>query len=184
MGFLRHPIFLVIVRSVMAGLTLAAGAGAQEPSAALKRADEAYRQGVAALHRNDMKTARSLFEEVIKLAPGAEQGHSALGAVMVREGQLNDGIRELQKALSIKPEDAAAQENLALAYTQTGAAAKAVPLFAKLETAATTQKRALPVQLLEPYARALAANGQSAAAVAHLKQAIAVLEASAVFARP
>jgi protein O-GlcNAc transferase len=145
----------------------------QEPSASLKQADTDYREGVSALNRNDLKTAQAKFEEVVKLAPQAELGHSALGAVLVREGQLAPGIRELESALASKPDDVSAQTNLALAYGQAGEASKSLPLFAKLEAAASAEKHSLPSYLLAAYARALAASGQSAGAIAKMKAAVA-----------
>jgi len=157
----------------LAALLLTAFVHGQEPSAALKQADADYRQGVAALNRGDLKAAKSLFEAVVRLAPAAEQGHSALGAVLVRQGQTDDGIKELQKALAMKPSDGSAQENLAMAYAQTGAPGKALPLFSKLETAAGAEKRALTPDVLEAYARALAATGNSAAALVRLNLAVA-----------
>src|SRR5450755_1937233 len=60
-------------------ITLVHSVDAQEPASSLKQADADYRAGVAALSRNDLNTARRDFEEVVRLAPSAEQGHSALG---------------------------------------------------------------------------------------------------------
>src|SRR5580698_5289502 len=144
------------------GLLLALAAGvssrsvAQEPSAALKQADADYRAGVTALSRNDLKSALADFEQVVHLAPTAEQGHSALGAVLVRMGKNAEGIRELEKALAMKPGDGSAQMNLALAYEQTGQGAKALPLFAKVDAAARAERRVLPGDVQAAYARALA----------------------------
>jgi protein O-GlcNAc transferase len=146
---------------------------AQEPSASLREADADYREGVAALNRNDLKTAQSKFEAVTRLAPSAEQGHSALGAVLVREGQWAAGTRELEKALALKPDDVSAQMNLAMVYAQTGAAAKAIPIFAKLEPAASAERHPLPSSVLVAYARALAATGQMASATAKMREAVA-----------
>jgi protein O-GlcNAc transferase len=154
--------------------TLYARTYAQQPSASLRQADADYRAGVAALNRNDLKTATAKFEEVVRLAPEAEQGHSALGAVLVRQGQTVEGMRELQKALSIKPTDGSAQLNLALAYQQTDAAAKALPLFAKLEASAVADKHPLPSYVLVAYSKALLAVGQSLGAIAKIKQAVAL----------
>jgi protein O-GlcNAc transferase len=148
-------------------------AGAQEPSAALKQADADYRAGVAALSNNDLKAALADFAKVVHLAPAAEQGHSALGAVLVRMGRNAEGIRELEKALAMKPADGSAQMNLALAYEQTGQGAKALPLFAKVDAAARMEKRVLPGYVLAAYARGLAAAGQSSAAVARMREAVA-----------
>jgi tetratricopeptide (TPR) repeat protein len=144
---------------------------AQEPSAALRQADADYREGLAALNQNDLKTAQMKFESVVRLAPALEQGHSALGAVLVREGQWAAGTRELEKAMAIKPGDSAAQLNLAMVYAQTGAAAKAVPLFAQIKSEATAQ-HPLNATVLAAYARSLAATGQARSAIAEMKEAV------------
>lgn len=152
---------------------LALCCSAQEPSASLKQADADYRAGVAALSHNDLNAARVDFEKVVELAPNAEQGHSALGAVLVRLGNTKAGIRELEKALAMKAGDAAAQQNLALAYEQAGEPARAVTLFAKLDSAARLAKKPLPPEVLAAYARSLAATHQLEAAIRQLKQALA-----------
>jgi protein O-GlcNAc transferase len=165
------PVLLLWIS--LARPTMSSPPFAQEPSASLKQADTAYREGVEALSRNDLKTAHAKFATVTKLAPSAEQGHSALGAVLVREGQVAAGISELEKALSIKPDDGSAQMNLALAYEHTGAAAKALPLFERVESNATAASQAVPSYALAAHARALAATGQSAAAISRMKDAVA-----------
>jgi protein O-GlcNAc transferase len=154
-------------------LTLSYLSHAQEPSPGLKQADAAYRAGVAAFSRNDFNTAREDFENVVRLVPSMEQGHTALGAVLVRMGRTNDGIRELEKALAIKPSDGSVQLNLALAYEQGGQSAKALPWFAKLEAVSRTEKHPLPANVLASYARALAATQQLSAAIARMKEAVA-----------
>lgn len=155
------------------GLLLGSPGAAQEPSPALKQADEAYREGLAALNRNDLQTAQSKFEDVVRLVPSLEQGHSALGAVLAREGRLEPGIGELEKALAIKPGDGSAQLALALAYSQAGAPSKAAPLFERAEAAAHAQKRPLAANVLEAYARVLLAIGKPAAATARMREAVA-----------
>jgi protein O-GlcNAc transferase len=161
------------VLALLAGLALAGQLLGQGPSDSLKQADADYREGVAALNRNDLQTARAKFAEVVRLAPSAEQGHSALGAVLEREGQIPSAILELQRALAIKPDDAAAQLNLAAAYEQTGAAAKAVPLYARAVASARAQKLPVAAGVLAAYAHALAATGQGAAAIERMKEAVA-----------
>jgi len=140
----------------------------------MKQADTDYRAGVAALNRNDLKTAQADFVNVVKLAPSVEQGHSALGAVLVRLGRTGNGIQELEKALSMKPGDSSAQLNLALAYQQTGQAAKSLPLFSKLDSAAHAEKRPLAPSILIPYAQALVAANQFQAAASKMKEAAAL----------
>src|SRR5580698_2380436 len=138
---------------------------AQEPSTSLKQADTDYRAGVAALSSNDLNTALADFEKVVHLAPAAEPGHSALGAVLLRMGRTSEGIHELEKALAIQSSDSSAQLNLALAYEQTGQSAKALPWFAKLEAASRAENHTLPSSVLAAYARALGAAHQFPAAV-------------------
>ena len=144
----------------------------QSPSPSLKQADADYRAGVAALSHNDLKTAKEKFEEVVRLAPEAEQGHSALGAVLVRTGQTAAGIRELEKALAMRANDASAQQNLAMALEQDGEPARALPWFARLEATARADHHPLSADLLASYARALAATHQPAAAQARMKEAV------------
>jgi protein O-GlcNAc transferase len=146
---------------------------AQEPPPSLKQADADYRAGTAALTRGDLKAALADYQNVVRLAPGAEQGHSALGAVLVRLGRTNEGIGELEKALAILPSDGSAQLNLALAYEQSGQAAKALPLFQKLETTAHAGKHELGPDALASFARALAATGQMQPAALRMKEAAA-----------
>jgi tetratricopeptide (TPR) repeat protein len=61
---------------------------------------------------------------------------------------------------------------LALAYEQTGAIAKALPFFAKVESTAHLEKKPLPPYVLAAYVRALAAAGESTAAVSKMKESI------------
>jgi protein O-GlcNAc transferase len=172
------PVHLPKVRS-LAGTTLVVllifsrPCNAQEPSPGLRQADADYRAGVGALSRDDLQAAQKDFENVVRLAPSAEQGHSALGAVLVRVGETAAGIRELEKALAMKPGDTSAQQNLALAWEQSGQAAKALPWFAKLEAASRSEKRPLQGEVLAAYARCLAAAGQQESAVEKMKQAVA-----------
>jgi protein O-GlcNAc transferase len=145
----------------------------QEPSPTLKEADADYRSGLAALSHNDLNAARDEFEKVVRLAPSAEQGHSALGAVLVRLGRTSEGIRELENALAIKANDRSAQLNLALALEQSGQPAKALPWFIKLDASARAEKHLLPADVLAAYARSLAATHQLAAATTKMKEAVA-----------
>jgi protein O-GlcNAc transferase len=158
---------------LVAVLVFANAAISQEPSAALKKADAAYRAGQAALAQRNLSAAQADFEQVVQLAPQAEQGHSALGAVLVSRGHVKEGVRELEKALAIKASDGTAQMNLALAYEQIGSSEKALPLFSKLEADARLHGRPLPSYALAGYARALAATQKTGLAVTKMKAALA-----------
>src|SRR5271156_2153144 len=93
----------------------------------------------------------------VQLAPQVEEGHSALGAVLYKLGDYAAAISELETALQLKSEDRAAQENLALAYTQGGAYQKSLPIFEHMESDAS---QPLSPDLLASYARALAGTQQ------------------------
>ena len=147
-------------------------AAAQAPSANLKQADTDYREGLAALNRGDLPDAEAKFTAVTRLVPTIAQGHSALGAVLLREGRREEGTRELERAVQLKPGDTEAQTSLALVYAQNGQSAKALPLFTSMETAAKTQGRALTTSVLLEYAKALAAAGRLSAALTRMNEAV------------
>jgi protein O-GlcNAc transferase len=165
--------FAVMTSALLVTIAASRIAFAQEPSTALRRADAAYRAGQAALAQKDLIAAQADFEQVVQLAPQAEQGHSALGAVLVSRGNPKEGIHELEKALAIKATDSTAQMNLAMAYEQIGLPEKAVPLFSKLEVAARLQGHTLPSYVLAAYARSLAATQKTGPAIMQMKAAIA-----------
>jgi tetratricopeptide (TPR) repeat protein len=146
---------------------------AQEPSSSLQQADAAFRAGVAAMSHNDLNVARADFENVVRLAPSAEQGHSALGAVLLRLGQTAAAIRELEKALSIRAGDTSAEENLALAWEQSGQPVKALPWFSRLDADLRAENQQVPAEVLAAWARALAVTRQFGPASIKIKQAIA-----------
>jgi tetratricopeptide (TPR) repeat protein len=166
----RAPVRIGLsVAALLAGCVVC---GAQEASPSLRQADADYRAGVAALSRNDLKTARLEFEQVVRLAPDIEQGHSALGAVLVRSGETGAAIHELEKALAIRADDASAEQNLAVAFEESGQPERALPWFARLETTARAENHPLQADLLAAYARALAATRQPAPARARMKEAL------------
>ncbi|HEY1803694.1 MAG TPA: tetratricopeptide repeat protein [Terracidiphilus sp.] len=148
-------------------------AQAQEPSASLKQADADYRAGAAAVSRNDLKAALADFQSVVRLAPSAEQGHAALGSVLLRLERNSEAIGELQKALVLKPGDKDSQLNLAIAYQKNGQPAKAIPLFAKLEAPDRADKRSMSPSVLSSYAYALAEVKQLSAATQRMREAAA-----------
>ena len=157
----------------LAGVALVYQILAQGQPESLSRADVDYREGIAALNRNDLRTAQAKFEEVVRLVPSVELGHSALGSVLLKMGETSAGIRELEKALAIQADDAGAQQNLAVALENSGQAAKALPWFTKLDATFRAQNRSLPAEVLAAWARALAATRQFGPASMKMRQAIA-----------
>lgn len=148
-------------------------ADAQDPTANSKQAAEAYRAGVDALSHNDLQEALKNFQQVVRLTPGAEPGHLMVGFVLARLGRTKEAIVELEKTLALNPNDTDARTNLALAYEQTGAPAKAIPHFSKLDETARSQGHSLPPAVMVAYARSLAATKQWNAATTKMQAAIA-----------
>ena len=156
---------------------LCAPATQNAPTDQLQQADAAFRAGYAAAAKGDLASARSSFEQAVKLAPEVEEGHSALGAVLYQLGAYPQAIDELNKALSIKPEDQAALENLAMSYLDARDARDAVTIFTNL----SAQAAPLPPDLLAAYARAEAETGQYPAAIQRMQEAIAASPKNAAF---
>lgn len=154
---------------IAAALLLCSAARAQT----LQQADAIYRAGTAALARGDLGTAQTDFAQVVRLAPGAEPGHAALGLVLLDTGHLQQAVHELQVALSLNHADSGAQLNLANAYQELHEPAKAVALFAQMEAAARLQHHPLSAVVLSAYAHALAAAGNLPEAERKMKAAVA-----------
>ncbi len=161
---LRRPGFVALLACVAA-----ASMPAQQVNSALREADADYRAALAALRNNDIKTAEQKLENVVRLAPQLEAGHSVLGQVLAREGKLAPAIRELKKAVAIKPSDDGAQLALAMAYAQAGENSNALPLFSKLDADAVARKTPLSPQVRMVYIRVLAGTGQIDAAIRQMK---------------
>jgi len=167
----------------LCGISLSAALAwsAQAPQSAqqeqLKRADAAFHEGYAAVAKGDLATARGDFELAARLAPDVEEGHSALGAVLYQLKAYPEAIAELNRALSIKPDDQAAEENLAMSYTQAGDFKDALSIFEKLPASSSR----LPPDLLAAYARAEFDAGQYPESIARMQDAIAASPANALF---
>src|SRR5579863_5613628 len=153
-------------------LSGAVSAARQQQPGDVQKAGDDYRAGVAALSASNLDQALKDFQEVVRLTPSAEPGHLMVGFVLARLGRTKEAILELEKAIALKPSDVDAQLNLALAYEQDGAAAKAVPHFEKAEVATRAQGRSLPPSALISYSRALAAIRQWNAAIGKAQEAV------------
>jgi protein O-GlcNAc transferase len=171
-------IALVLILALVTKRECAAQIGASAGSQAEinEQAQGAYRAGATAATNNDFKTAEAEFEKVTRLLPQVEEGHSALGAVLIRVGKFSQAIKELETAVALKPGDVSAQTSLAFAYEQTGAYPKAIAIFEKAEVEAREtpgSSGALPADALEAYARSLAATGQVPGAISKMNSALA-----------
>ena len=141
----------------------------------LKQADLAFREGFAARQSGNLELARTKFAEVARLEPKIPEGHEALGAVLLEMGRAGDAIAELESAAELEPNDSGNQANLAVAYAQTGATAKAIPHFEMaLQLADKPSQTPMNAMFYEAYGRALAATGKPNAALRQFKAAEAL----------
>src|ERR1039458_5824137 len=159
----RSARFLALFVCLNGGLLLCE---AQKPS--LEQASQAFRTGTEAYAKGDLTEARKQFSLAVRLAPGIEEAHSALGVVLCAQGDYPQAIAELKAALQLKPGDRSAEENLAQAYSQTGAAKKAIALFEKMD-----HESRLSAELLGVWARDLAAVQNTAGAIDAMSRAVA-----------
>lgn len=134
----------------------------------VQSADAAFRAGHAAMSQNDLALAHTEFAKVVQLVPQVAAGHTALGTVLLAEGNASAAIPELEQAHTLDPKDDTATLNLALSYAQLGSYGKALPLFRQLDT---VQTQFSPSDLTA-YARTLDATGDAESAHAKLAQAL------------
>jgi len=154
-------VFLVVC-AVVALSSAISGQKTDNPAAnGIKRADAAFHEGYAAREAGKLELARSKFAEVVRLQPKIAEGHEALGAVLVEMGKPMEGAKEFEAAAKIKPSNDGIETNLALAYAQGGAPAKAIPHFqAALSLSQLPGHAALGASFYDAYGRALAAQGK------------------------
>jgi protein O-GlcNAc transferase len=110
---------------LLCALLAAASSHAQAPAgeaARLQQAGAAFRAGHAAFLRNDLPTAHSEFAKAVRLAPKIAPAHSALGAVLLAEGNPAAAVPELRTALTLDPghADEGTVLNFAAALAATG----------------------------------------------------------------
>jgi protein O-mannosyl-transferase len=71
----------------------------------------------------------TLFEHTISVTTGNYVVENNLGGVLMREGRLDDAIRHLARARSIRPDHAATLSNLGLAMQRKGKLGEAIALY-------------------------------------------------------
>jgi len=69
--------------------------------------------GVAFLQQGDVDKAITQFHEALKNDPAIVQAHSDLGIAFAQKGQADEALAQFQEALRLRPDDTAAQVNLA-----------------------------------------------------------------------
>lgn len=102
-----------------------------QTAATAAEATRFMRNGLASAQRGDLSSARRDFERVVKLEPTVAPGHSALGWVLLSQGDLTRAEAELKTALRLAPGDVLTQLNLARCESGLGQHQNALELFRK-----------------------------------------------------
>jgi Flp pilus assembly protein TadD len=93
--------------------------------------------------------ARKALERSIELEPNMYTTHLALGRMLLRSGEVDRAIAELERALELNPDDLSPAYTLSNAYRRKGNKAKAEELQAKFEKfKAEDRDRYMNVQIL------------------------------------
>ena len=93
--------------------------------------------------------ARKALERSIELEPTMYTTHLALGRMLLRSGEVDRAIAELERALELNPDDLSPAYTLSTAYRRKGNKAKAEELQAKFEKfKAEDRDRYMNVQIL------------------------------------
>ena len=76
--------------------------------------------------------ARRAFAASVRLSPGFSHGHGELGKLLLKGGDVNGAVKELETAVNLDPTDGAATYQLAQAYRRKGETARAKELLARV----------------------------------------------------
>src|SRR5215470_5904019 len=103
--------FLALVVGVTLAYPSAAVVALQIPSAT----NDSYQEGFAAVQRGDFAAARKAFESALQADPQNAEAHNMLGWVLLKQGEIQPAIVELQNALRLKASLVEARINLSSA---------------------------------------------------------------------
>ena len=91
--------------------------------------------------------AERCYRQLLAAFPGHAEAHSRLGAVLMRQGKVADGIAQVERAVALKPDMFEAYGNLAQAYLAAGQADRAADAACRaLELNETPQTRTMFAQ--------------------------------------
>src|SRR6059058_3121928 len=63
------------------------------------KATSFYKQGMAALQKGDLESARVAFEKVAQLAPQSPEAHNSLGWVLLAQNEVDSAIKQFQSGI-------------------------------------------------------------------------------------
>jgi tetratricopeptide (TPR) repeat protein len=86
------------------------------------------------------KEAIQALEKSVLINPAFAASRATLGKLLLRRGEVDRAIKELEKALELDPEETSSLYQLAVAYRKKGNQARAKELFARVDQAKTESR--------------------------------------------
>jgi tetratricopeptide (TPR) repeat protein len=107
---------------------------------------------LAEVHRRagELDVSRRYFEQAVEHYPDFEQARIGLGRVLVAQGQADQGLPHLQKAIALEPEDEVAHYQVAMAYRALGRTAEAKTALAEFQRLRAARSRRDDAAALAP----------------------------------
>ncbi|HUA63794.1 MAG TPA: tetratricopeptide repeat protein [Verrucomicrobiae bacterium] len=73
----------------------------------LRSAEDYYNYGVAMINTRNIGEARAHLEQALKMSPGADHIHYALGLAQALDGDLMNGYENMRRAIELEPRNRA-----------------------------------------------------------------------------
>lgn len=173
-GGTRRSCRAVWLRGVVIWALISAGVCAAAPARAAGTADflelenrelsigELLQRGRAASAADELARAGGYFEAVLARDPANAEAHFRLGIVQVRVGRYEEGVRHIERSVSLAPDNMSVRFSLAALYEKGGETDKAEQIFQTIVQSGSDEDRR---KAQEALARLQAAAAARAAAV-------------------
>ncbi|MEK7323159.1 MAG: tetratricopeptide repeat protein [Pseudomonadota bacterium] len=176
----------VIWAVLLAGIVASSPARPAETfsSAGLENVDvsisELLRRGRAASAEGELDRASVAFEAVLARDPANAEAHFRLGTVQVRAGRYEEGVRHIERSVSLAPDNMSVRFSLASLYEKAGQTDKAEQTYQTIAQSASADDRR---KAQEALARLRAAAAGASPPVSELRDEQLDQEAQAVTRR-
>ncbi len=115
---IRLPLFQI--NAFASCLLLAASASCQTTKTPSREIDQQFQSAVAAYHAGNFADAATQLESLLPKAPNSFEAHELLGLIYAAQSKNAKSVEQLQIAVRLHPDAAAARTNLAAALSKTG----------------------------------------------------------------
>ena len=98
-----------------------------------RKASVPFAQGVIAMKHGDLETARSYFDDVVRIAPQFAEGWNKRATVAYALGDLDASVLDIQKTIALEPRHFGAMAGLALIQKAYGLHESALDILNKIK---------------------------------------------------